>query len=68
MNKYHFVLIVEYTSGKCAFPTDTDDLQRALREFEEEYRKSFSLSTLEDKTFTLPTILSAQIVKMYYRK
>lgn len=67
MNK-HFILIVEYSSGKCAFPTDTDDLVEALDEFRADLRRSFSDSVMSDKTFTLPQIVSAEIVKIYYRK
>ena len=63
----HFALLVEYTSGECVFPTDTDDIQKALSEFQQEVRASFS-SVLDDKSFSLPQIISAKIVKMYYRK
>lgn len=68
MNNKHFVLIVEYTSGKCAFLTDTDDLAEALDEFRAEVRNSFSSSALGDKAFALPQIISAEIVSTYYRK
>ena len=67
MNK-HFVLLVEYTTGECAFPVDTDDLAEALDEFRAELRQSFSDSVMGDKTFALPQIVSAKIVKIYYRK
>lgn len=63
-----FVLIVQYASGECAFPTDTDDLIDALDEFKNEIRKSFADSVMGDKSFYLPQILSAKIVKLYYRK
>lgn len=67
LNK-HFILLVQYTSGECAFPTDMDDLTEALEEFKGELKQSFSESVLSDKTFTLPQIVSAKIVKIYYRK
>ena len=63
----HFVLIIEYTTGECAFPVDTDNLQEALAEFQEEVKTSFS-SVIGDKSFALPQIVSARIVKLYYRK
>ena len=63
----HFILLVEYASGECAFPTDTDDIQKALSEFQEEVKASFP-KALEDKAFSLPQIISARIVKLYYRK
>lgn len=64
---YHFVLIVKYLSGECAFPVDTDDLQKALKEFEEAQKQSVENSVLMDKSFSLPTIVSAKIVKLFYR-
>lgn len=63
---FHYCLIVEYASGECAFPTNTDDIQEALEEFIEKQKESFN-SVLGDKAFSLPTIISAKIVKMYYR-
>lgn len=63
----HFVLLVEYLSGECAFPTDKDNLIDALKEFEEEQRSIYN-GAMGDKTFALPMILSAKIVKTYYRK
>lgn len=67
MNK-HFVLVVQYASGECAFPTDTDDLIDALDEFKAAVRESFADSAIGDKSFSFPQVLSAKIVKLYYRK
>ena len=66
MNK-HFILLIQYTNGECAFPTDTDDLMLAMSEFKSEYLKGFSKQVLEDKTFSLPKIISAKIVRVYSR-
>ena len=63
----HFVLLIQYTTGECAFPTDTDDLMQALTEFKSEYLKGFSKEVLESKTFSLPKVVSARIVRIYSR-
>ena len=63
----HFVLLVEYASGECAFPTEKDNLLDALKEFEKEQRNVYN-GAIGDKTFSLPPIISAKIVKTYYRK
>ena len=64
MNK-HFVLLVNFPQGECAFPTDTEDLIGALKEFDMERRTGFSTSILNDKNFALPRIVSARIVKIF---
>ena len=64
----HFVLVIQYSTGECAFPTDTDDLAEALDEFRAELCQSFSSNVMGDKTFTLPQIVSAKIVKVYYKR
>lgn len=66
MNK-HFILLVQFINGECAFPVDTDDLMQAMTEFKSEYLKGFSKEVLEDKTFSLPKIACARIVRVYSR-
>lgn len=66
MSKY-YTLIVDYLSGSCAFATDKTDLVEALNEFDEVRRAEFA-EAVGDKTFALPDIISARLVKTYYRK
>lgn len=63
----HFVLLVRYLSSECAFPTDKDNLIDALKEFQEEQSVIYS-KAMGDKTFSLPPIVSAKIIRMFYRK
>lgn len=58
-----FILLVEYTCGKCAFQTDTDDIVKALEQFKEK-QKQVMLGGNESKYFTLPTIVKAEIVRL----
>ena len=58
-----FILLIEYTCGKCAFQTDTDDIVKALEQFKEKQRKVM-LGDNESKYFTLPTIVKAEIVRL----
>ena len=64
----HFVLLVKYVSGECAFLTDTPNLQRALKEFEIVRKRDISDSVLFDKSMALPEVQSARIVKLFYNK
>ena len=66
--KKHFVLLVKYVSGECAFLTDTPNLQRALREFDIIRKKDMSDSVLFDKSTALPEVQSAKLVRIYYNR
>ncbi len=66
--KKHFVLLVTYVSGECAFLTDTPNLQRALKEFDLVRKKQVSDSVLFDKSMALPEVQSAKIVRLFYNK
>jgi hypothetical protein len=68
MIKKHFVLVVKYISGECAFLTDTPNLQRALKEFDIIRKKDVSDSVLFDKSTALPEVQSAKLVRLYYNK
>ncbi len=64
--KKHFVLLVKYVSGECAFLTDTPNLQRALKEFDLVRKKQMSDSVLFDKSTLLPEVQSAKLVRLFY--
>ena len=66
--KKHFVLLVKYVSGECAFLTDTPNLQRALKEFDIVRKKDMSDSVLFDKSMALPEVQSAKLVRLFYNK
>lgn len=63
--KKHFVLIVEYVCGECAFLTNTPNLQQALKEFDDVRRKQASDSVLFDKSTALPEVQSAKIIRLF---
>lgn len=62
MNK-HFVLIIEYLTGTCAFLTDKSDIQEALNEFLELQSNQYNSA---DKSCMMPQVISAKIVRLYY--
>ena len=61
----HFVLIIEYTTGSCAFLTDNINLQKALQEFEEARLSKYNV---DDKSSMIPEIISAKLFRLYYNK
>lgn len=62
----HFVLIVGFASGKkCAFPTDSGELDRAIKEFMGAQSKGLHF-VLEDKSFDYPRITSAELIRVLY--
>ena len=68
MSEKPFMLIIEHVGGKLAFPVTNNDIQQALREYENARRMSVSMSVLHDKSFSFPTILSAEIVRTFQEK
>lgn len=62
----HFVLIVGFASGKkVAFPTNSGDLDSAVKEFRVAQAKSLHF-VLEDKSFDYPIITSAELIRVLY--
>ena len=60
----HFVLIVRYECGQCAFLTDTMDIDKAITEFKQLQQIKFKDSVMF-KDFKLPVITSAEILPLY---
>lgn len=62
----YFVLVVGFAGGKkCAFPTNSCDLDRAIEEFKTAQAKSLHF-ILEDKSFDYPSIISAELIRVLY--
>lgn len=60
----HFVLIIRYECGQCAYLTDTMEIDKALAEFKETQKIKFKDSVMF-KDFNLPVITSAEILPLY---
>jgi len=62
----HFVLIVGFASGKkCAYATNSSELDVALQEFKRAQAKSLHF-VLDDKSFNYPIVTSAELVRLLY--
>ena len=60
----HFVLILRYECGQCAFLTDTMEIDKAIAEFKKLQQTKFKDSVMF-KDFQLPVITSAEILTLY---
>ena len=59
-----FVLRVTYGTGTINMLTDNSDLVEALKEFQEEYKKSLP----DTKMYGLPTIIKGELLPLAYYK
>ena len=63
MEDKKFALIITYETGKAVFLTNRADLEEALGEFREVQEERFE-SNLKFKSFSLPNVMSAEIVQV----
>lgn len=59
----YFALVITYTTGKAVFLTNKATLEEALAEFRQVQEERFA-SNLKFKSFSLPSIISAEIIQV----
>lgn len=63
-NKKHFALIITYACGQCVYLTERADIAEAINDFR--VRQRDLLGYKDSKSFDLPEIISAKLLRVVY--